>query len=51
MKNQSLHQYKSLSTKEIKTINGGCGGEDIECPELEALQEVFEMLKQLPLFI
>ncbi|WP_165583335.1 hypothetical protein [Aquimarina atlantica] len=47
MKNQVINQYTLLSSKEITTINGGCGGEDIECPELELLQEVLDNLKHL----
>jgi hypothetical protein len=47
MKNQVVNQYKLLSSKEITTINGGCGGEDVVCPELELIQEVLENLKHL----
>ena len=32
MKNQQLNQYQYLPLKEIATINGGCGGEDLPCP-------------------
>ncbi len=47
MKNQVISQYTLLSSKEITTINGGCGGEDIECPELELIQEILDNLKHL----
>ncbi|WP_160114072.1 MULTISPECIES: hypothetical protein [Aquimarina] len=47
MKNQILDQYTSLSSKEVKTINGGCGGEDVECPELKKLVEALNNLRFL----
>ncbi len=47
MKNQILNQYQALSSKEINTINGGCGGEDYVCPEQQQLQEILEALTLL----
>ncbi len=47
MENQVIKHYEILSTKEIKNINGGCIGEDIECPELKIILEIFENLKHL----
>ncbi|MCK8524247.1 hypothetical protein M0D21_21895 [Aquimarina sp. D1M17] len=50
MKNQTLKQYGSLSSEELTTINGGCGGEDVTCPELEKIMEMLDNLKyMLPL--
>lgn len=50
MKKQEINFYSSLSSKELRTINGGCGGEDVTCPELEMIQEMLDNLKHvLPL--
>ncbi len=45
MKTKVLNQFQSLSSTEITTINGGCGGEDYICPEQQQLQEMLEALQ------
>lgn len=43
MKNQVLETYSSLNLQELLSIDGGCGGEDTNCP----LYQILEALKHM----